>query len=292
MAIGAFITAARYNSIQAKVGNVLGNGVGQTGYGQVSRLKSSQVPVSKLITSFDMENLRDDIIKAHAHQTGTLPTLPVTAISDDVGDAEYVVYEAAATTVLANKSLIDVASQASVESKISSSRAAVWGGTSQQPSLVHQVSVTFGSVDQRRHFFNAGGEIRFSANIVSGSGTKTSNWASMLNDMSTIKFNYNSTSAQSGTGSSIGNFALNGTFQNIYNKFGTSIYSDNQYSITARGDQSSNVITFNITFFDGTSNVVDESVNGTITSTVSQLRPTGIYVEVPTPVYQNLNVLS
>jgi len=290
MATGSLITASDYNVIQSKIGNILGNGVGQSGYGQT--LNSSQVPISKLINSNDIEVIRLDAVKAYAHQTGTLPVLPTVAVGDEVPYSIYQTYSTVADSIFANKNLIDIATQSSVENKISSSRSTLWGGVSTIQKLTHEIAVTFASVDARRHFFNAGGEIRFAENIVNGTGAKTSAWVGMFAAMANVRFSYNATVASSGTGSSIGNFGLTSIYQTIFVKTGAGIYSDNYITVKAKGDQTSNVATFMIEMFDGASNLYDESVNGTITSSVSQLRPTGIYVSVPTPTYTNLTTLS
>lgn len=290
MAIGSLITASDYNVIQSKVGNVLGNGVGQSGYGQV--LNSSQVPVEKTINSNDMEVLRLDTIKAYVHQTGTLPVLPTVSVGDEIPYSVYQTYSTVADSIYTNKNLINIATQASVENKINSSRSTLWGGVSTIQKLTHEIAVTFSSVDSRRHFFNAGGEIRFAAAIVNGTGAKTAAWVSMLSAIATVKFSYNATVASSGTGSSIGNFNLTSAYQTLFVKNGTSTYSDNYLSIKAKGDQTSNIATFMVELYDGVANLYDESVNGTLTSSVSQLRPTGMYVSVPTPTYANLTTLS
>ena len=290
MAIGSLITASDYNVIQSKVGNVLGNGVGQSGYGQI--LSSSQIPISKTIDSNDMETLKLDTVKAHAHQTGSLPALPTVNIGDEIPYSVYQTYSSVADTIYTNKNLIDIATQASVENKISSSRSTVWGGASTTQTIAHEISVSFSTSDARRHYFNAGGEIRFSANIINGIGAKTAEWVSMFTSMSIIKFSYSGVTALSGTTSNIGNYALTTAYQNIYSKNGTSTYSDNQYLIKAKVDTTSKIITFRIEFTDGANNNNDESVNGTLTSSVLQLRPTGIYVSVPTPIYANLITLS
>lgn len=109
--------------------------------------------------------------------------------------------------------------------------------------------------------------------------------------MATVRFGYNSTYASSGAGTNIGNFELTDTFQTVFMKAGTSSYSDNAYTVKAKGAQNTNEIVFRIEISDnnGSATVVyDEAVNGTITSSVSQLRPTGSYVSVLTPLYQNL----
>lgn len=290
MAIGSLITASDYNAIQSKVGTILGNGVSQSGYGQI--LNSSQVPIDKTITSNDMETLKLDAVKAYAHQTGSLPVLPTLNVGDEIPYSVYQTYSTVADSIYTNKNLINVATQASAENKLSSSRSTIWGGISTVQKISHEFSVIFSSVDSRRHFFNAGGEIRFAASIINGTGAKTNAWVGMFTSMGNVKFSYNATSASSGTGSSIGNFNLSTGYQTVFIKSGTSTYSDNYVSIKAKGEQSINTVTFLIEFYDGVSNLYDEAVNGTITSSISQLRPTGAYVSVPSPTYANLATLS
>ncbi len=309
MAVNDLITAARYNVIQSKVGNVLGNGTGQLGYGEV--LSSYQLGVGAVVNDADMVRLRTDLTKAYAHQTGTLPTLTTPGAGNDITDSDYAVYEGVTTSVYTNKNQINVATQASVENKISSQRTSIWGGGGQVNTIVHEFTVTFPGgynvsningtsqvatgVEHRRHFFNAGGEIRFAASISNGTGLKTQDWANMFINMSTIKFNYTSTYASSGAGSTIGNFELTDVYQTLFVKAGSSSYSDNAYKVKAKGAQTSNIITFRIEISDndGSGTIVyDEAVNGTLTSSISHLRPTGSYVSVPTPTYQNITLLA
>lgn len=309
MAVNDLITAARYNVIQSKAGNVLGNGTGQLGYGEA--LSSYQLGVGSVVNDADMVRLRSDLVKIHAHQTGTLPAnLPIIPAGDDITDADYVLYETVADTVYTNKNQINVATQASVESKVSSQRTSVWGGGGQQNTIVHEFTVTFpggynvtningttqaaSGVDHRRHFFNAGGEIRFSASIINGTGLKTQDWANMFIAMASVKFDYNRTYASSGAGSNIGNFDLTDSYQTLFIKAGSSSYSDNSYTVKAKGAQNTNVITFKIEISDnnGGAVVYDEAVNGTLTSSISQLRPTGSYVSVSSPTYQNVTLLA
>jgi hypothetical protein len=308
MAIGDIITAARYNVIQSKTGNVLGNGNGQLGYGQP--LQSFQLNNSKQVDAADMNRLRSDLVKIHAHQTGT-SSISVIQEFSDINESDYVAYESLANTTYENRNLIDIATQSSVEARITSQRNSIWGGAGQVNTIVHEFSVTFpgdflvtningttqtaSGVDHRRHFFNAGGEIRMSASIINGSGAKTLDWASMFIAMSNVRFGYNGVTASSGIGTNLGNFNLTNVFQTVYTKTGSSTYSDNSYVIKARGAQDSNQIIFRIEISDNngsTGAVFDESVNGTITSSVSQLRPTGSYVSVISPVYQNLVLLA
>lgn len=290
MAVGEIITAARYNGMQAKVATVLGTGADQFGYGQ--SLVSSSISPTNIVNATHMSTLKTDMIKAYAHQTGSLPTLTTIVSNNDITDAVYVEYEAISTTIYNNKNDIFEATQASVEAKLVDSRNTQWGGSSQPQSVFHEFTVTFANVNQRRHFFNAGGEVRLSATLTGSSGAKYVSWDSMLSAMGIVKFDYAGTSASSGTPSSIGNFDLTAAYQTIFVKSGSGTYSDSDYTIKAKGAQTSNVITFLVEFSDGINNDVDEPVTGTLTSSIGQLRATGSYVEVATPAYQTIQNLA
>jgi hypothetical protein len=130
--------------------------------------------------------------------------------------------------------------------------------------------------------------------------------------MGTIKFNYTETTATgTGTGSAIGNSDLTGTFAPIFTKTGSGNYAENSYTVEGRTD-SATVLRFRVTFADddtgdqvlpGSENpgdvdgvivpgpAVDEDVNGTLTSTIQQLRATGANVSVATPSYANTSTL-
>ena len=64
-------------------------------------------------------------------------------------------------------------------------RTTAWNGV-----ISHTVTITFATSNAARHFFNAGGEIRFAANIVNGTGGKTLAWVSGFAAMSMVKFSY------------------------------------------------------------------------------------------------------
>jgi len=211
------------------------------------------------------------------------------------------------TTVENNKFTAD-ATQVSIENAITSSRATPWNGT-----ITHEFTVTFGSADNRRHFFNSGGEIWFTAELTGGTTSKDTDWATILTNMGTIKFAYTSTtSTGTGTGTTVGNFDLDGTYQTIFTKAGSaSVYAENEYEIRARQDSAS-VIRFQVRFEDNDTGDQqpandtgaggddgpdpagpgeDENVGGTLTSTIRQRRATGSNVAVTGPAYSNTSTL-
>lgn len=294
MAVGDLITAARFNNMQARIAAIMGNGSGTDGYGQT--LQSSQVSVGEVVTAAHMANLYVDMRDARIHQTGSTPSSIAEIQSNDLiaeetstgtnatekGIADF---ENLLPTIESDKFLI-ASSQASIESSTSSSRTTDWNGV-----ITHVFTVNFKNSDHRRHFFNAGGEIRFSAQLTNASSSKDSDWQTLLSNMGTIKFGYTSTtSTGSGSGSSIGNYDLTGSYQQLFIKTGSGAYSENDYNIQAYAPSASQ-IRFRIEFRDDDTGTptgfeaVDENVTGDITSTIQQYRPTGSYVSVPSPSY-------
>lgn len=293
------ITAATYNTLQSRVANIVGNGFSDSGYGQA--LSSTTVSATTVITATQLDNLRVDINKAKVHQTGSLTTLGDIAakeiISADTLDGDTTKgvndYDTAIGTIEADKFLCDD-TQASVEAAISSTRTTQWNGT-----ITHSFTVSFTSADSRRHFFNSGGSIRFQAQLSNGSGSKDNDWATMLSNMGTIIFAYNTTTATgSGTPSAIGNFQLTTSLQTLFTKNGSSVYAENAYVVKAK-ELTSSKIEFRIEFQDNDVGEglnppgfvpIDENVqyiSGTLTSSVTQRRATGSYVSVPSPSYTN-----
>lgn len=335
---GNNIAAADYNGVQGRISNILGVGSGQSGYGQ--SLSSSQVTADvSNVTALAMENLRDDLVKAYQHQFNTNPGLNEIFIgnivganasnpTDTVGTGDagltdgnkgfndffdvMTTLESAPFTADTNQMTPEVPSNAS------STRSTAWNGV-----ITHEFTVTFTDSNHRRYFFNTGGQIWFDPELTGGSGanTKDDDWKTILDNVGTIKFAYNSTgSTGSGTGSAIGNYQLTDTYQELFVKEGSlAVYAENRYRIKARHEYATpqegiddptnyRVIRFEIRFEDNdegdqrppsppdagfVGDAEDEDifevVTGTISNTIRQYRATGIYVTVPTPSY---NVIS
>ena len=78
-AVNSKIIKADYNSIRDKVVAVLGNGSGNSGYGQQARIVSTAVDENTKVTINEWANLRFDIINAYKHINGSNPTTAVVA---------------------------------------------------------------------------------------------------------------------------------------------------------------------------------------------------------------------
>jgi hypothetical protein len=290
----AVIQAADYSTIKSKVDAVFGAGSGQSGYGQT--VTSPTVIPGQRQTASQWIALRNDMVKARQHQTGTAVGTSTSTDGNNlrsitagtlISTALLSQYNNFANVLQTNKFEIAGTSNYSDEALTSSTRTTSWNGT-----LTHTIQVVgntsgSGSAANMRYFFNAGGSIKFSATITgyneSGTNQKGWTWDQMLQGMGTVTFNYNATSAASGTGSGIGWYNLTTSDQVIYTKNAPAgSYSSNLYRISARRDASSTLIIFTIQFQDnaGTNPLIDENISGTLTSTVKNFRPSGSNVSV------------
>lgn len=306
------ISAARINNLQSRIELILGPGAGQNGYGQEIASVNVLNDGDTVVIADDLNNIYADMIRARIHQVGpgdigiaeVIQNLNVIAeetsyFVNDAGqtsvDAEGEVkgisdFERLMSQIETDKLLVH-SSQADIEPGINSVRATTWNGL-----IVHEVQVNFADEDQRRYFFNTGGEIWFQANNTNASTPKGLDWAELTSEIGTIKFGANATVSTAGGGSSIGNYDLDGSTQTIYQKVGagtySTVYAGNLYTITARLDGGARII-FRIEFNDVVvDNNVDNSVDGRLESIVKTYRAIGDYVEVDAPSYFNSSTLA
>ena len=290
------IIATDYNLIQSKVASVLGEGSGTTGYGQT--VASSQVGQFSKITVAQWNNLRSDLLRARQHQTGTdlTATLVTATASTKITDVARAAYLAMANDceIEANRlTAPPPASQATRSNLVPDTvRTTAWNGT-----LIQTVTVDFGSANAARHFFNAGGQIEFSAERSGGTaGLKNVTWSTMLTSMGTIAFNYTRTTATgTGVGSNLGFYDLTETDNLIFQKdTPTGTYSPNKYYIYAKVPSATNrrLVEFSIRFADESTAPpsfpdpgfgIDENVDGTLISYVQVYRASGANVNTPVP---------
>ena len=306
MAIGDIITAARYNNLQSRVATVMGVGSGDDGYGQ--NLASSQVATNAVVLATDMQTLFTDLANGRIHQTGTQPTeVAFINVSDVILDSDTinkkgVVQFENLTTSLENDKFVIAPSQASAEPGIQAQYTQNWNGT-----LTHVFDIVFADSDHRRHFFNAGGEIRFTADLdPAASNGKNNDWNNLLAAMGTVKFKSNNCTSDGsapGTSFNIGNFELTDSYQLVFQKDGTGVYAENDYNISAK-ENSTTVLEFRIQFRDddagddtndanqdGAINPIDEDVTGTLDSVVGERLPTGTRVSLTSPTFATTNTL-
>lgn len=293
--VGSLIQSTDYNSIRATVNSVMGQV--STGYGQ--SLLSSNVSAGNSITALQWLNLRTDMVKARQHQIGSAVgsstatdgrNLIVPASGAVITEAFRAQYESFASTILSNKYAIDsdnAGGQYSDETLIVGTRSTQWNGT-----LTHTVTITGntagdGSANNLIYFFNAGGKLRISATVVTGT-SKNNTWNTMFSQVGEFQINYTQTTytGSSAIGSSIGFQDLTTSDQLVGRKDAPAgAYSANRWYVYARRSADSSQIILTIQYADldtGAPNI-DEDVLGPLNSYVKMYRPSGSNVSVLSP---------
>jgi len=284
-----------YNTVRNSMLNILGAGSGDVGYGQ-TLFNSSAVASGTKIRAADWDNLRLDIQRIADHQ-GTAVTLTDVGTTTKVSASVGVQYANSLTTLLTNRFNLAVG-QFSDEALTSSTRTAGWNTT-----ISHYFYVDFGSYDNARYYFNAGGQIRITPTFIKSTSNSINNdWENLINAVGTVYLDYTQT-VGGGNTSSIGFYDLTTGAQQIYTRTGgaiNSLYASNDYTIRAYRNAGSSIIYFECEFKDDKFTVdptwgTDESVTGTIANTVVRRRPSAAVpingVNAPTPTATNTTLL-
>lgn len=256
----ALVTANRFNTLRQQIDNVLGNGSGDSGYGQT--LVTQSVQVGDVINATNINNAYEDLRKAYKHQTGGNPASNVIQAvqqgelikdNDGVNYTGWDQYEALATLISTNRLTVDV-NQQDVVVGLPNNRS-TWNGT-----ITLIIEVNFASADARRYYFNQGGFIRIASNTTDSS-SKGSDWNSIMGG--NLDFSaHATTSTGSGTVYAIGNYELDGNVQRIYERIdaGGGAYSSNDYFVDVQST-SATQITFTITWQDEAGGNPDEDIS-------------------------------
>jgi hypothetical protein len=278
MAVGSRIEDTDYNAIRAKIVNIMGPGSGQFGYGQ--SIVSSEVDRGFPITKDQWDALRFDILNARLHQDGLQPTIieavrgqPIRFSSQQPNTQ----YSSQSDVAIANKFNIG-SGQFVINSAGTVTRTSSWNS-----SISSSITVTFGNANQARWFFNSGGRIRFTSSRSGGAATaQNTAWSSLLSSVGTVSFDatnfYQSTTSPS-------------TLLIAQSSF--PYYTANRYRITHSCNVANNInagaTVVNITviwedgYIDTKAGPPGDSVDGTLSLVVDELRASGILFPAGTP---------
>lgn len=311
--IGGKIRAADFNEFIGDINDIVGIGAGDSGYGQSAYVITPLTSGAK-IRATHWDDLLSAIHACATHQA-TSVTLP-TSVADPNFPAPNRVIELLPTlttdiaSVVANKLNYHIANMAIETNKISSSNTYIdpsVGTPNWIASVNYEFSVNFNDDDHRRHFFNLGGQVRISSDLVpSGADAQSLDWETLLTAVGTIKMGVNLTESSNSVGTpGVGFNSLNTVdFQTIYTKGGTGDYTGNQLNVYAKLNTSSG-IDIKVSFDDlhlqdsGTwSNPPDSGtwtgtdyVAGTLTVTIDQQRASGGLFSIASPTYTHISQL-
>jgi len=301
-AVNSSIIQADYNDIRNKIITVLGNGSGNSGYGQQARINSVAVAEGTKVTINEWANLRYDIINAYKHINGVNPTTAqvteggvvkyTSSFTPDTGtlDVPQKQYDDWANDITTFRFTV-AGGESATTTAVSASRTTAW---------VSQCTCTipfyWANSDQARYWFNSGGKIRVSASRSGGTGSpQNTSWTSLLSSAGTQSFGGILPNAGTTPNDGTNWYRTSSTFQTFYTATASSPYGSNNYQIQARcvdvasnssGTSASGEI--RVVFTDGytdpgqhPSNPVpdyEDSIDGTLTVSVSLLYATGIMV--------------
>ena len=300
-AVNSIIVQADYNSIRNKVIAVLGNGSGNSGYGQQARIVSTAVVEGTTVTINEWANLRFDIINAYKHINGSNPVTAVVSegntirytgsFTPDTGslDVPQKQYDDWANDITTKRFTV-AAGESATTSVTTSSRTTAW--VSQCECVIQ---LYWSNANDARYWFNSGGKIRISASRSGGAGTaQNTSWTSLLSAAGTQ--NFGGAVPNTGTTPNDGTnwYKTTNTFQTFYTATASSPYGSNNYRLQARcvdvpsnsaGTAASGEI--RVLFTDGyidsgaassPNPPPDDIIDGTLTVSVSTLFATGIMV--------------
>jgi hypothetical protein len=274
MAIGDLITAADYNTIRNKIIGVIGAGVGNSGYGQ--EIRSLSVSSGSIVTKNQWDLLRFDIYNAIIHQTGSVPPINEVLQNDVIryGAGRPVFqYETLSDQAITNRFDIGTGRFA-VEAGSTETRTTAW-----TTSVTCTATITFGTTDQARYFFNSGGKMFFSSTRTGGTATgQNTSWSNLLSAAGVQVFD--------SVNSLINFYNLTNAFQVLYVTTSSVPYASNTYRIEVRGDIADNsnagarIITVRVTWEDPYVDPYPESpppdqVDGSLSLIIDQHRATG-----------------
>jgi len=320
---GDSITAANFNALQSRVEQVLGDGSGNFGYGQTVTSLQVAAPSSAgagdgdTVTSDQIVDLRTDMNRCWRHQTGEAVPLALIGEGDVIGADDTgsgITYEAGTDNytitgqdntggfndylskmdeIELNRFDIDPG-ESTTEARASEERTSTWNG-----AIDCVFRVTFTSADARRHYFNSGGQISFGAVGSNGTGSKSSDWSTIITNPGLIQFGHNYVSnSGSSTGvtlTQIGNYQVTSSYQTIFEKQGSAaVYAENRYRVEVI-QINSTTLDFRITFADNDAGdqqgiepapfgpAEDEDVDLDIEVTCYSRRASGSFVSVSHP---------
>jgi hypothetical protein len=300
MAVNDKIRTVDYNDVQTKLSNLIGVGSGTTGWGQT--VNSSPVTVSNRITVNEWANLRNDIINGFRHiNSGTPSTVQATANNiikyNDSGTTpaqatEVVVqYDRWADQLIADRFTIHP-TQAVTKNKGSQTRTTSWN-----TGVSTTVTVTFTTATQARYFFNSGGKIRINSTRTSGTNSSQNNsWTNILNSAGTREFGAQVPTTGFSPMNGRNFYRLTSSFQQWYLISGSSPYTLNSYSISARSNVADNstgtanqiefLIQWTDSYTDPGPPSLGDLVDGTLTLAVTTLEASGILVPAAAGLFQ------
>jgi hypothetical protein len=281
-----FATGAAAGTANHAVNNIntlWGTGVGDKGYGQTTVL--SAVDAGNTVTATQWATMIARMTSLASQQASTITAITQPTVGNTI--SVFAALSGNLSTLTTNR-LNKAANGTDIVTGGTATTATGWTTTR---TATH--TITFASADAARYFFNAGGEIRIACTRTGGtSTTKNTNWSQLLTDCGTTVFASQGTTKSGGAGSpttvatTIGYYDMTTTDQTVFKQFAVGApYTVNALTVSAKtnGVQGANgdvgtVVTITVLFDDAEVDTVNDTVDGTLTSTCTVRPPSTTYL--------------
>lgn len=270
------------------------------GYG-VTTPGPNSVTSGQLVTALQWNNIFSRLTQVCQHQ-GTAIGDVVSSVN--IGDI-ITAYDAAGSGLLnvannAYNNRLNIAfSNATITSGGSlgsSQRTTSWSAAA---TIEWNFTLSFGSYDNARHYFNSGGQIRFAGSLTGYSAKDTNtNIDNMLTGLQTMIFDTQQMLAGNGEGEAVGVYDLTDTYQTLLYREPAGYPDDNvrirgRWATDTAGTSgaaigTSGIIQFSVQFNSSGSG---GDPDGTLTMEVDERRSTGVFNK-SSPTYNNITSLS
>jgi hypothetical protein len=241
-AVNDIIKKDDYNVMQSQIANVLGTGGASRGYGQTVR--SSQVTESTKVSINEWGNLRYDIVNCYKHIYGTTTPSAITSIVPVTG--ETITYDPVTEPVgywTGIASSIDAARLTEVPAtqRIMTNQtptlkqySGAWGVGATE-ALRCNVSMSWNTAEEARHWFNSGSFIEFQSYFTKAEDkAQTRSWESFLTTVGAQKFGGNFPGTGTEPNDNQNYFRLNGAYSiPCINISASSPYGSNTFRLYA-----------------------------------------------------------
>ena len=275
---GDTILATHYNSFRGDFNTNWGVGSGDQGSGQSNTI--SAVSAGDTVTATQWSTLLARISSAALHQGTSLTSITSPNAGDTI--SAFAALAGNITSINTNRHNIDSGNYTDTTSSSN-------GSGSWTTSTVHEFTLTFAGGDEARYYYNCGGSTRLTFSRSGGtSHTKNTEWANLATACGTVVFAVQGTTKSGGSGSTnilattIGYQDMTTSYQSIFKQFeGDNPYTANYILVEVKtnavnsdsnGDNG-HILTFKITWLDAAADDFNDTVDGTVTDTITHRTP-------------------
>ena len=272
---GAQILSTDLNSLQNKVAEVMGTGVGAFGYGQT--VNSTTVISGQTVLKSHFDAIRFDIVNAYFHQNGVVPTATIAAIGDPItanASDPFNGYNTLADEIRNDRFDCDPG-LLTTSVKDSKTYTSSWN-----TSAEYVLTVTFSNANDARYFWNSGSRLRFTTSRALGTASQQNGaWTNLLSSVGRQEIGGRLPTGLDNI------YMLTNTYQDLYQLSASTPYSNNNYKIQGKCDVASNsagtasVFDFKVLLSDNYTDpgapAPGDLVDGTLSIDVEELKATG-----------------